>query len=324
MATVTVHPLSSGHFTMPEKFFVHPCPPNARKTVPSLSFLIQHQASDDAAPTRIIFDLGLRNPISNYAEMIRKHTESRKPLSSTPDVLQSLQAGGLGADDVDFVVLSHVHWDHIGDPAAFGKSTFVVGHGALGLLNGSLQLKNGSHSFFEADLLPLDRTIELASPASPSAESGGARIVEGLKFDGWNAKGLFPHAIDLFQDGSCFIIDAPGHLPGHINLLCKISVEPTKYVLLAGDACHDRRLLSGEKEIATWTDDGGHSCCIHADKEEAMKTIARLRGAENGDCQDLGKVMLLFAHDPVWEALAKARKWVWPGKIDDNVAEASS
>jgi len=101
----------------------------------------------------------------------------------------------------------------------------------------------------------------------------------------------------VFGDGSMLIVAAPGHLPGHINILARIS--ETNQVYLGGDACHDRRLLSGEKRIGQWEDAEGHICCIHADRQAAQETIERIRV--------LGKegVEVIFAHDVEWENVSE-------------------
>lgn len=99
--------------------------------------------------------------------------------------------------------------------------------------------------------------------------------------------------MDIFQDGSVLLVDAPGHLPGHTNLLAR--TRPEEYVYLAGDTCHDRRLMTGEKEIGEWVNGQGHTCCIHADKLEAAKTIDRVRQLA------LEGVEVIFAHDAEWE-----------------------
>jgi hypothetical protein len=70
----------------------------------------------------------------------------------------------------------------------------------------------------------------------------------------------------------------------------------TRWIYLAGDACHDRRILRGEKDIGEWYDGSGHRCCIHADREKAEETIARIRTLEQND------VEVIFAHDVEWEA----------------------
>jgi glyoxylase-like metal-dependent hydrolase (beta-lactamase superfamily II) len=108
----------------------------------------------------------------------------------------------------------------------------------------------------------------------------------------WQQSGRLPQTLDLFNDGSCLIVNAPGHLPGHVNILAR---KPDgQQVYLGGDACHDRRLLRGEKEIGTWDVDG-HVCCIHADRKGAEKTIAKIRELEEDG------VEIIFAHDVEWE-----------------------
>jgi hypothetical protein len=107
-ATVTVHALSCGHFTLPEYQFVQPVSRDARKSVPSLAFLIQHQEPCTGKVTRIVFDLGLRRDVKRYAVPIQKHTETRQPLTTDPDVTQSLARGGLTPADIDYVIYSHV------------------------------------------------------------------------------------------------------------------------------------------------------------------------------------------------------------------------
>lgn len=105
---VTVHALSAGHFSLPEEQFVKPAAAGARTTVPSLCFLIQHISRQTGVITRIVFDLGVRRDINRYSEPIRRHVATRQPLNTDPDVVKSLQAGGLGPGDIDYVIYSHV------------------------------------------------------------------------------------------------------------------------------------------------------------------------------------------------------------------------
>jgi hypothetical protein len=104
---VQVHALSGGRFSLPEEQFVKPATSGARKTVPSLCFLIRH-TSPRGLSTRIVFDLGLRRNIERYSDPIRGHVATRQPLTTDPDVVKGLQAGGLTPQDVDYVIYSHV------------------------------------------------------------------------------------------------------------------------------------------------------------------------------------------------------------------------
>lgn len=158
-------------------------------------------------------------------------------------------------------------------------------------------------------MLPLDRTIELSNPLKQSNadfQAANRRPTASgvLHVDGrWQPHGILPHTLDLFGDGSLLIVNAPGHLQGHINILVRTSSSPDRYIYLAGDACHDRRLLTGEKEIGEWVDAGGRGCCIHVDRDEAGRTIERIRKLEEGG------VEVVFAHDGEWESENQRRFW---------------
>lgn len=197
-----------------------------------------------------------------------------------------------------------MHWDHVGEPRDFDKSTFVVGNGALDLLNGSPTSLRGSHSFFESDLLPQSRTIELQNPyepESPRDEAAEPSKAAGPNFNqAWTSYLHLPRVLDIFNDGSVLIVDAPGHLPGHINILAKTG--PMSSVYLAGDACHDRRIMRKERAIGEWHDAEGHICCIHGDKKLAEQTIDRIRKLEEQG------VEVIFAHDIEWEENPKNQK----------------
>ncbi|EXJ93312.1 hypothetical protein A1O1_01704 [Capronia coronata CBS 617.96] len=294
-ATVEVFALQAGHFSLPERFFVHPASTTAKRTVPSLSFLVVHQDPETNHTTRIVFDLGLRRDINRYSAPIQKHVESRQPLTTLPDVTRSLAAGGLHPADIDYVIYSHVHWDHVGEPCDFPSCTFVVGNGSGALMHSTGSLR-GSHSFFEADLLPAERTIELSNPYEEVDEGTNKEELDPNAPDfvqEWRPYGSLPRVLDIFHDGSLYIVDSPGHLPGHINLLAKIG--PATSVYLAGDACHDRRIMRKEKQIGEWLDDQGHLCCIHADKNLAEQTIGRIQELESSGIE------VIFAHDFEWE-----------------------
>jgi hypothetical protein len=234
-------------------------------------------------------------------------------MSTDPDVTKSLARGGLTPNDIDYVIYSHVssgvhpacgrritrlrqvHWDHVGEPRDFPQSTFIVGHGAITLLNGTSLSPRGGHSFFESDLLPEGRTIELSKPLAYGLRKHDSGMACGdINLHGsWQTQGCLPEVLDLFNDGSLLIVNAPGHLPGHINLLARTSSSHRIY--MAGDACHDRRLLTGEKQIGEWNDTHGQVCCIHADRKQAEETIERIRILEKEG------VEIIFAHDTEWE-----------------------
>jgi len=303
---VTVSALTGGFITLGDRFFVAPADPEAKRTVPSLCFLVTHPNPPNATfgtkrkPLRMLFDLGLRSSKERYPTALQRHIEGRAPFTLEPGVIEQLGKGGLTVSDIDVVMLSHVHYDHHGDPEDFPSSTFVVGHGVLDVIAHGLQ-GQGSHQHFQSDLFRHNTVFELP-PAGLHAE------INGMDLE-WKPIGPFPAALDLFKDGSVFVIDTPGHLPGHINLLCRIG--PEKWVCLCGDAFHDLRLLTGEKEIGTWEGADGNTLCIHLDKEGAKESIGRLRQLQEiGE----GKVELIAAHDEKW--LKENKKSLLPGMVE--------
>jgi hypothetical protein len=108
LPTVQLHALSAGRFTLPEEQFITPSTPGSRKTVPSLSFLIQHTNPFTGEITRIVFDLGLRSNVEGYSKPIQQHVATRQSVTTTPDVVASLADGGLRPDDIDFIIYSQV------------------------------------------------------------------------------------------------------------------------------------------------------------------------------------------------------------------------
>ena len=82
---------------------------------------------------------------------------------------------------------------------------------------------------------------------------------------------------------------------------------------MCGDAFHDRRLLTGEKEIGTWElefEGRKHVCCIHVDQEAARESIRRLREFDEMTGEECE---LIAAHEEDWWEKHKGKQF--PGTI---------
>lgn len=307
---VTISALQAGHLTLPEALFVTDADPTKRATVPSLAFLIQHPSpTRPSKPDTLVFDLGLKRDFAGYRDAQQHHIAQRQPTTVSPDAAASLRKGGLAPEDVDTVVLSHVHWDHVGTPSDFANAQFVVGCGTMHLLaSGGGPLYPSE--LFNRDELPRERTTEFPPVRSEDVAKGFERQTEHV----WKPVVGFPATIDFYSDGSLYVVDAPGHLPGHVNLLARIG--PRKWVYLGGDCCHDPRILSGEKGIALYDDGRGGLRSVHADTEEAARTVERAaRFLKEGRIQEQGggvvDVEVVVAHDRGWAERNEER--FWPG-----------
>lgn len=296
--------LHGGTFTLPLKLFIADAAETDRSLVPSLSFLITHQDAAANQRTNIVFDLGLRRDVQGYIPSIQEHIQTRQPMDTLPDVRQSLEEGGVPTGDISHVILSHVHWDHTGTPADYPHAQFWVGSGALGVLENGIAGYLG-HRYFESKLFDGLNVKEFPSPDQQQVEGG-----PGSRARGWERVGDFS-MYDFMGDGSVYVVDAPGHLPGHVNLLARLGAR--RWIYLVGDACHDERLLTGEKGIAEWRDEAGHFCCIHNDKEQAEATLARIRDLQAAAAKSGLDLEVILAHGMDW---AKANPEAFlPGSI---------
>ncbi|RYP43212.1 hypothetical protein DL768_010032 [Monosporascus sp. mg162] len=338
---VTVSALDAGHLTLPEHLFITDADPEKCNTVPSLSFLIQHPSPFPSRPgssvTNLVFDLGIKRDLDRYTPAQQEHTAQRQPVITKPDCAASLRYGAAKKEgatdeeevlldpgkDIDIVIISHVHWDHIGTPSDFSSATFAVGSGTLDLL------KNGAGHLYPAELfnddeLPAARTVEFP-PVPGSGEhyeaasdipkhtatpaNTQARLPRSADRWSWKPLGGLPHAIDFFGDGSVYVIDSPGHLYGHVNLLARIGDR--KYVYLGGDCCHDTRILSGETGIAMYGNGKGGLRSVHVDTNAARRTLDLIKSfvKEKNEVE----VEVVLAHDAGWRAGNRHR--FWPGKL---------
>jgi len=259
---------------------------NATSTLPlrnpSLSFLLQHSVNKK----RLVFDLGIRKDWENSPSQIVNWIKTTYQVDIPQDVVDSLAKGDLSPLDIDTVCLSHSHFDHIGDTTPFSRSEFVVGGDTRDLFVNGFWPSNPD-SPFPVNLLPTERTRFLVD---------------------WEPIGPFPCAYNLYGDGSIYVIDAPGHLSGHINLLVRTSADGG-WIYLAGDTAHHWNLLTGESTIACGHP-GHHHSSAHQDKELAEQHIRRVRELLN-----IPRVRVLLAHDVPWYEENKGGAAFFPGHI---------
>ena len=120
---------------------------------------------------------------------------------------------------VDYLVLSHYHWDHIGNAADFAASTWLV---------------------YKGDR---DQMFSTAARALPwfsqysALENSKTKLING--------------DYDVFGDGTVIVVATPGHTEGHCSLLVRLN--NTGAVLLSGDLYHyaeerDRNRMPDEEK----------------------------------------------------------------------------
>ncbi|MEO0612391.1 MAG: N-acyl homoserine lactonase family protein, partial [Pseudomonadota bacterium] len=115
-------------------------------------------------------------------------------------VEEQLALIGLSPADIDYVSVSHSHFDHTGQPEAAGNATWLV------------------HA--------REYQAMFADPQTAQSYAG---------FAGFDRQ-EFTGDYDVFGDGSVMILEMPGHTPGHTAL--QIMLPDNGPVLLTGDLYH--------------------------------------------------------------------------------------
>ncbi|KAK5118481.1 hypothetical protein LTR62_002996 [Meristemomyces frigidus] len=222
-ATVTVQALDTTLclYVRSANFLDPVIPGHEAYNCPVLAFLVTHTAANGSI-RRVLFDAGGRKDYWNYSPLVTGRFKSGFNVfgfTCPKDVNDVLCEAGImtGGDDhdVEAVVWSHWHFDHIGDMSRFSKGTkIVVGPG------------------FKANLLP---GFPL-NPESPLLETDYAgRELDEITFDSALRIGAF-RAHDYFGDGSFYLLDVPGHAVGHMCGLARTTEE--SFVIMGADTCH--------------------------------------------------------------------------------------
>lgn len=209
-----MHILSGGRLRMKKSIYYPDAARDDMLELPVSCILLRH------AQGNVLFDTGCHPTIAENAEArwggLAKYMTPIMP----PDdnVLTGLKAIGLGPDDIDVVVCSHLHTDHCGCNEFFKKSTIVV------------------------------HARELKAAQAPDA------VNEGYFAADW--KNDIPLKVieredDIFGDGRINLIELPGHTPGTIGALVKL--DRSGEFLLTSDAVSVRANLDkDEAPKNTW------------------------------------------------------------------------
>ncbi len=130
------------------------------------------------------------------------------PAEELPDALASV---GLAVGDVDTVVITHMHGDHM-DGAVHAAGPVLVNDAEL-----SFSRTRGARM--------MQRLLRQPVPARVRFEP--------VPLDG-GPFGAFAASRPLTDDGRVLAVDTPGHTPGHVSVIC--IDDRGHHVLLAGDA----------------------------------------------------------------------------------------
>jgi glyoxylase-like metal-dependent hydrolase (beta-lactamase superfamily II) len=185
-------------------------------------FVVEHPAG------LCVFDTGERADAAKRGYFPWWHPYfrlSRFELEEPDEAAEQLRTLGFEPNDVRWVVLSHLHTDHVGGVKDFSRSEIVVNHAEWARASGlGGRVRGYLPQRWPRGVVP--SLVQLDGP--PVGPFSGTR--------------------DLAGDGSMLIVPLPGHTPSHVGLLVPGH-------LLVGDLVESADELTGD--LADWCEREG-------------------------------------------------------------------
>ncbi|MGH3854720.1 MAG: MBL fold metallo-hydrolase [Pseudonocardiaceae bacterium] len=175
------------------------------------TFLLEHPSARILVDPSMCTDVHQR-VLPQLPAPLRLFVAPDRPVTGLADALARI---GRDVADIDFVLPTHLHWDHVS-----------------GLLELPQQVAVRTQQ--------VERDFALDAGGPPL---GVARApLRGRPFDTYDLDGppvlTFERSHDLFADGSVVLVDLAGHTPGSVGVL--LNLDGDRRVLLAGDAVWHR------------------------------------------------------------------------------------
>lgn len=201
--TVSVRALTCGWLEGPLGLFLDG--EHGKIRVPVPAFLIEHPRG------RVLFDAGLhpdarRDPATRLGAGAGFYTVE---LGDDEHVGGRLAALEVDPADVDLLIVSHLHFDHMGGAAMVPNARLLV--------------------------------QEPEWAAGRDADLSAKNFFQPMDYDLGHAVTTVRGEHDVFGDGRVVCVPTYGHTPGHQSL--RVRLDDGRDVVLAADACYLRRTL---------------------------------------------------------------------------------
>ncbi|EJT98397.1 hypothetical protein DACRYDRAFT_118682 [Dacryopinax primogenitus] len=264
-----------------------------RETGVVFAWVIEKQF-DDGKVERWLWDAGVVSHPNDLGPTLAASFGPRfifdvPPSARLPGLLEHLSPPPATLSTLTGLLISHSHMDHYGRLSDFPASLPVI-------------FGPGTKAWVEAGVeqgRPIPKTFWEHPDWIGEVGEEGAKG----RGKGWEKVGSYEYAWDWFGDGSLWLAQAPGHCPGHMVALGRVSTSPDTYVLLGGDTCHSRPIYSpfpspsARWPCACWADpsegpDAKPSHTMHLDLPLTYESIARLTRMEMEE-----NVMCVLAHE---------------------------
>ena len=226
---------------------------------PAACLLIRH-----AQQGWVLLDTGYSQRVFRGKGLIRRLYRTLNPVtvSRKEQIDAQLRARDIQPCEVQTVILSHLHPDHVGGTTYFPQAQFIVSQKALEEFT-----RPSFKSLIFQELLP-DDFQQRAQPIHTFPDSIGP----------------FREAYDLFRDGSVYLIPLDGHAKGQMGLYI-----PQANLLFAADASWRSPYLHETRPIRMIPR------FLQNHFPTYLQTQAMLRDVEAAG------IRVLFSHDPILE-----------------------
>jgi glyoxylase-like metal-dependent hydrolase (beta-lactamase superfamily II) len=177
-----------------------------RVTLPISAWLVRHPRGT------ALFDTGLPTSFVEGTERSQRVSELLTIGFGADDTVGTqLEATSQDPGRVDFVVVSHLHFDHVGGLSMIPNATLVIQRKEW---EAGMAVAHDAETFHERKDYDLGHAL---------------RLIDGEH--------------DVFGDGAVVCVPTPGHTVGHQSLRVRLSTG--REVVLTADCCYFARTLDG-------------------------------------------------------------------------------
>jgi glyoxylase-like metal-dependent hydrolase (beta-lactamase superfamily II) len=197
-------------------------------------------------------------------------------------LVAQLRQLGIAPADIAYVVISHLHGDHIAGLRDFPSAEFITMRSEVAAMDRRSRLCNLTHGTLPA-LLPDDFRQRVCH----AEDAPQVSLPAGLQ--------PFEQGFDLFGDGSVLAVHLPGHSRGQIGIVFR--QENDRLTFMSADACWTMAALR-EDRSPTWL-----ARRIFDHDGQYRQTFHRLQRMQAGG----GAPWLIPSHcEQTWKAYAES------------------
>lgn len=206
MNEIKLYAMTCGWLTMPYGFFM--AGEEGQLAIPIPSYLIVHPKGT------VLYDTGLELDLqSSNSETVKKALGAFADLAIVKflpgeDVAKRLEDFGIDPSKINFIINSHLHFDHCGGNASIPNARLII-----------------------------QKREWIAAKSEENIEK---QIYSPRHYDLGHDRLEIDGEYDLFDDGSIVLLPSFGHTAGHQSLKLKLD---GKDIIITADACYLKRAL---------------------------------------------------------------------------------